>query len=92
VRELEAAAARHRGVGPAASSVVVSPSAGRRWARGVEQASFFFLLDAASLLTRADMTQHDLAQSAEVRREIALARWIRAGLLLGVAVALAWPA
>jgi hypothetical protein len=29
---------------------------------------------------------------AEIRREIALARWIRAGLLLGVAVVIAWPA
>jgi hypothetical protein len=29
---------------------------------------------------------------AAIRREIALARWLRAALLLGVAVALAWPA
>lgn len=39
------------------------------------------------------MTQRDLAlsEAAEIRREIAIAWWIRAALVLGVVVGVAWP-
>lgn len=61
---------------------------------GVAARALLHASGAASLFTSSGvkpLTQHE-AEAAAIRREIEVARWIRAALLLGVALALAWPA